>query len=91
MQGARRGTRSQDPGVTPWAEGRCLTSEPPGGPLNFSFKNPFYEERPLRIYSVPSRLLCCKCLRVRPGPRLSSPARSVDTVLTAVGLGSSRL
>ena len=29
MQGARRGTRSQDPGVTPWAEGRCSTAEPP--------------------------------------------------------------
>ena len=29
MQGARRRTRSRDPGVTAWAEGRCLTPEPP--------------------------------------------------------------
>ena len=32
MQGARRGTRSRDPGVTPWAEGRRSTAEPPGLP-----------------------------------------------------------
>ena len=29
MQGAWRGTRSQDPKITPWAEGRYLTAEPP--------------------------------------------------------------
>ena len=28
MQGARRGTRSGDPRVTPWAKGRCSTAEP---------------------------------------------------------------
>ena len=33
LQGARCGTRSQDPGVTPWAEGRHPTAEPPRHPL----------------------------------------------------------
>ena len=33
--GARCGTRSRDPGVTPWAEGRCSTAEPPGRPPPF--------------------------------------------------------
>ena len=32
MQGARCGTRSQDPRVTPRAEGRHPTTEPPGAP-----------------------------------------------------------
>ena len=32
MQGARCGTRSQDLGITPWAEGRCSTTEPPRHP-----------------------------------------------------------
>ena len=32
MQGARCRTRSQDPGVTPWAEGRRSTAEPPWRP-----------------------------------------------------------
>ena len=32
LRGAQRGTRSQDPGVTPWAEGKCPTAEPPRGP-----------------------------------------------------------
>ena len=30
MPGARGGTRSWDPGVTPWAEGRRSTTEPQG-------------------------------------------------------------
>ena len=30
--GARCGTRSQDPGVMPWAEGRCSTAKPLGLP-----------------------------------------------------------
>ena len=29
---SRCGTRSWDPGVMPWAQGRCSTPEPPGGP-----------------------------------------------------------
>ncbi|XP_035552825.1 uncharacterized protein LOC112650436 isoform X3 [Canis lupus dingo] len=29
LRGARGGTRSQDPGVTPGAQGRCCTTEPP--------------------------------------------------------------
>ena len=31
--GARCGTRSQDPEITPWAEGRCSTAEPPRHPF----------------------------------------------------------
>ena len=33
MQGARCGTRSPDPRITPWAKGRCSTTEPPRVPL----------------------------------------------------------
>ena len=33
MQRALRGTRYQDPRVTPWAEGSRSTPEPPRGPL----------------------------------------------------------
>ena len=32
MQGARRGTRSQDPGVTPWAKGGHSTAKSLGAP-----------------------------------------------------------
>ena len=32
MQGARCWTRSQDPGITPWAKGRRSTAEPPRPP-----------------------------------------------------------
>ena len=32
LRGAQCGTRSRDPGVTPWAKGRCSTAEPPGCP-----------------------------------------------------------
>ena len=32
LQGAPCGTRSWDPRVTPWAEGRCSTAELPGCP-----------------------------------------------------------
>ena len=40
LQGAWCGTRSQDPGIMPWAEGRHLTTEPPRCPYNFiSFKH----------------------------------------------------
>ena len=35
--GAQCGTRSQDPGVTPWAEGRRSTAEPPGAPVMVYF------------------------------------------------------
>ena len=31
-QGARCGARSRDPRITPWAEGRGYTAEPPGCP-----------------------------------------------------------
>ena len=32
LQGAQRGTRSQDPGVTPWAAGNTKPLSPPGCP-----------------------------------------------------------
>ena len=37
MQGARCGTPSQDSGITPWAEGRHSTTEPPRRPPLPSF------------------------------------------------------
>ena len=37
IQGARCGTLSQDPGVTPWAEDRRSIAEPPGAPNINSF------------------------------------------------------
>ena len=41
LQGAWCGTRSQDPGMRPWAEGRWSTAEPPGRPLHFSYLTDF--------------------------------------------------
>ena len=32
LWGARCGTRSWNPRITPWAEGRCSTTESPGSP-----------------------------------------------------------
>ena len=32
MRGARLRTRSQDPGITPWAKARHSTAEPPRDP-----------------------------------------------------------
>ena len=37
MQGARCGTRSRDSRVTPWAEGRRQTAEPPRDPHSSFF------------------------------------------------------
>ena len=34
MQGARCGTPSRDSRITPWAEGRLQTAEPPRDPLD---------------------------------------------------------
>ena len=39
LRGPRRGTRFRDPGVTPWAEGRCSTAEPPWCLRGDIFKN----------------------------------------------------
>ena len=39
MQGARCGTRSWDTRITPWAEGRSPTAEPPRRPKGIHFKN----------------------------------------------------
>ena len=46
MQGARCGTRSQDSRITPWAEGRHQTAEPPRDPqqLHFLKKDLFERE-----------------------------------------------
>ena len=58
LQGARCGTWSQDPRITPWAEGRCSTAEPPRRPCVYFIlkdldnKNEF--NRPMvNIYWVP--------------------------------------
>ena len=37
MQGAWRGTWSQDPRIAPWAKGRCQTAEPPRDPNAVGF------------------------------------------------------
>ena len=37
MPGARRGTRSRDSRIAPWAKGRHQTAEPPGAPLFIGF------------------------------------------------------
>ena len=39
MQGARCGTRSQVSRITPWAEGRRQTAEPPRDPLEPKLKS----------------------------------------------------
>ena len=38
-QGARCGTRSWNPGITPWAEGSAKLLSHPGIPLMYSFVN----------------------------------------------------
>ena len=38
LRGARRGTQSQDPGITPWAKGRRSTAEPPRGPCKLALQ-----------------------------------------------------
>ena len=45
MQGARRGTRSQDPGITPWAKSRCSTTEPPRHPIEMIFESTVIKEK----------------------------------------------
>ena len=40
MPGARRGTRSWDSRIAPWAKGRCQTAEPPRDPQEI-FKKDF--------------------------------------------------
>ena len=39
LQGAWCGTQSEDPGITPWAEGRWSTAEPPRHPRMSTFKS----------------------------------------------------
>ena len=47
-EGARCGTRSQDPRILPWAEGRRFTTEPPRRPVYFllEFDLPTYSRTP---------------------------------------------
>ena len=40
LWGARCRTRSQDPGITTWAKGRCSTTEPPRCPSLFLYNSP---------------------------------------------------
>ena len=49
LRGPRCGTRSQDPGITPWTEGRCSTAEPPERPRTM----------PLKWSGVDGWTLCC--------------------------------
>ena len=59
------GTWSQDPGITPWAEGRCSTTEPPRYPniffliirLYIIFDSPFNSFK--NIYFIRERWLEC--------------------------------
>ena len=50
MQGARCRTRSRDPGVTPWAEGSCSTTERPRSPIGRVLKG----DEESRAHSRPS-------------------------------------
>ena len=55
MQGAQWGTRSWDPGVTPWTKGRLQTTEPPGLPSNNFLKLTIVW--PLGKYNPASKLM----------------------------------
>ena len=48
MQGAQRGTQSHDSRITPWAEGRHLTAEPPRHPPHMFILNQKVEMSKLR-------------------------------------------
>ena len=50
MQGAWCGTWSQDSRITPWAEGRHQTAEPPGDPLWIKFKRTSYTRLPIASF-----------------------------------------
>ena len=41
MLGARRGTRSRDSRITPWAKGRRQTTEPPRDPRGYNLMESF--------------------------------------------------
>ena len=43
MQGAPHGTQSLDSRITPWAEGRCSTAEPPRDPYSSQFGVEIYQ------------------------------------------------
>ena len=52
-QGARCGARSRDPGVTPWAEGRCSTAEPPGLPFcSLTYKKNWRNATPVVLLTL---------------------------------------
>ena len=59
MQGARCGTPSREPGITPWAKGRCSIAEPLRHPILRHFYNGFcYCEFVNAVFSPPSSFLC---------------------------------
>ena len=56
MQGAWCGTQSWDSGITPWAEGRCSTAQPPRHPSllhNFKKLNIIYKSNSLTLFFQP--------------------------------------
>ena len=53
IQEAPRGTQSQDSRITPWAQGRCQTTEPPRDPLFLCY---FFKVSEL-FYTVLSEVL----------------------------------
>ena len=50
MQGAQRGTRSQDSRITPWAEGGHQTAEPPRCPTFSLFNNDYTFHKILSLH-----------------------------------------
>ena len=52
MQGAQRGTQSQDPRTSPWAEGRHLTAKPPRRPFPIPL---VFNQKVLFSLSLPSQ------------------------------------
>ena len=71
LQGARCGTGSRDPSITPWAKGRCSTTEPPKCPIyaHFDYCFSYLPLKPylwlfLKTFLFPMLLLFLSCLKV---------------------------
>ena len=52
MQGAQRGTRSQDPRIMPWAEGSAKPLSHPGVPTIFYMRKAILNFKVLRFITV---------------------------------------
>ena len=86
MQGARRGTQSRDPRITPWAEGRCSTAGPPGRPHQTYFKGKYLlnDSRLHSCSTAEPRAPACVCTGgLRPygagtDPDVATVQRKVD-------------